>query len=184
MKKVLLCVACVALCMMLFPLVAYAHSGKTDSNGGHYDHSTGEYHYHHGYSAHQHYDIDGDGYRDCPYNFEDKTSHGNNSSGNEEERIPTTSKGDSYDKVAQPSGRNIFFTILSIIGYSVLAWAIGLVTFIIPLLYWLLLAPAEVLIKKHCKEDSQDKMLERFCTIVTVLIDVAIVVIVTIIVIN
>lgn len=32
----------------------YAHPGGTDSNGGHYNRSTGEYHYHHGYSAHQH----------------------------------------------------------------------------------------------------------------------------------
>lgn len=32
----------------------YAHRGRTDSSGGHYNRSTGEYHYHHGYSAHQH----------------------------------------------------------------------------------------------------------------------------------
>lgn len=25
---------------------SYAHPGRTDANGGHYDHSTGEYHYH------------------------------------------------------------------------------------------------------------------------------------------
>ena len=35
-------------------LPVFAHSGKTDSKGGHYDHSTGEYHYHHGYPEHQH----------------------------------------------------------------------------------------------------------------------------------
>ena len=34
--------------------ISYTHSGRTDSNGGHYNRSTGEYHYHHGYSAHQH----------------------------------------------------------------------------------------------------------------------------------
>lgn len=33
---------------------SFAHSGRTDGNGGHYNRSTGEYHYHHGYSAHQH----------------------------------------------------------------------------------------------------------------------------------
>lgn len=47
----------VALCLLLsaaLPTVAIAHSGRTDSNGGHYNHSTGEYHYHHGYPAHQH----------------------------------------------------------------------------------------------------------------------------------
>lgn len=35
-------------------LFVNAHSGRTDSNGGHYNHSTGEYHYHHGYPAHDH----------------------------------------------------------------------------------------------------------------------------------
>ena len=55
---------------------ACAHSGKTDSNGGHYDRSTGEYHYHHGYSAHQHYD------GECPYDFDDKTNHNSGSSSN------------------------------------------------------------------------------------------------------
>lgn len=33
---------------------AWAHSGRTDSQGGHYNHSTGEYHFHHGYPEHQH----------------------------------------------------------------------------------------------------------------------------------
>lgn len=37
------------------------HPGRTDEDGGHTDHSTGEYHYHHGYSAHQHPD------GKCPY---------------------------------------------------------------------------------------------------------------------
>lgn len=50
-------------------VVAFAHSGRTDSSGGHYNHSTGEYHYHHGNSAHDHYDIDGDGVDDCPYDI-------------------------------------------------------------------------------------------------------------------
>lgn len=54
-----------------------AHPGRTDSNGGHTDHSTGEYHYHHGYSAHDHYDMDGDGVVDCPYSFDDQTDHSN-----------------------------------------------------------------------------------------------------------
>lgn len=60
-----------------------AHPGKTDGSGGHTDHNTGEYHYHHGYPEHDHYDMDGDGSIDCPYDFQDKTDHssdGNNSS--------------------------------------------------------------------------------------------------------
>lgn len=50
----------------LFTPVSLAHPGRTDSYGGHYDYSVGEYHYHHGYSAHQHpngicpYEIDYD----------------------------------------------------------------------------------------------------------------------------
>ncbi len=40
--------------LILLCSVSFAHSGRTDANGGHYDHSTGEYHYHHGHPAHQH----------------------------------------------------------------------------------------------------------------------------------
>ena len=50
------------LIIIFVPIIAVAHSGRTDSNGGHYDSSTGEYHYHHGYPAHQH-NADGS----CPY---------------------------------------------------------------------------------------------------------------------
>lgn len=31
-----------------FVSISFAHPGRTDSNGGHYDRSTGEYHYHNG----------------------------------------------------------------------------------------------------------------------------------------
>lgn len=60
--------------LLLIPLAVMAHSGRTDKNGGHTDHSTGEYHYHHGYPAHQH--INGV----CPYNFDDQTNHKSGSS--------------------------------------------------------------------------------------------------------
>ncbi len=56
---------------------ASAHPGRTDANGGHYNHSTGEYHYHHGYPAHQH--IDGV----CPYDYDDRTGWNSGSSGQE-----------------------------------------------------------------------------------------------------
>ena len=32
--------------LLSFSVVAYAHSGDTDANGGHYNHKTGQYHYH------------------------------------------------------------------------------------------------------------------------------------------
>lgn len=60
----------VASCSCFFILNSNAHSGRTDSNGGHTNHATGEYHYHHGMPAHNHYDIDGDGRIDCPYTFD------------------------------------------------------------------------------------------------------------------
>lgn len=66
-----------AVCLQL-PVIAFAHPGDTDSNGGHINHSTGEYHYHHGYPAHDHYDMDGDGIPDCPYRFDDKTGSSSN----------------------------------------------------------------------------------------------------------
>ena len=75
MKKTALLYA--LLIFLMIPSIAlttYAHQGRTDSSGGHTDHSTGEYHYHHGYPAHDHYDIDGDGDIDCPYDFDDQTA--------------------------------------------------------------------------------------------------------------
>lgn len=53
----------VLLCILLLALPSAAHPGRTDSDGGHTDHSTGEYHYHHGQPAHQHTG------GDCPYNW-------------------------------------------------------------------------------------------------------------------
>lgn len=70
----------VALVALIYVVPVLAHSGRTDSQGGHYDSETGEYHFHHGYPAHQHYDIDGDGKPDCPYEFDDKTGSRSGSS--------------------------------------------------------------------------------------------------------
>lgn len=78
-----------AFLLLLSPTVL-AHSGKTDANGGHYDRSTGEYHYHHGYPAHQHYDMDGDGVADCPYDFDDKTDHSSRSDSGSSHAVQST----------------------------------------------------------------------------------------------
>ena len=53
----------------MIPFNTFAHSGRTDEYGGHWDNTTGEYHYHHGYPAHQH--INGI----CKYNYVDNTEH-------------------------------------------------------------------------------------------------------------
>lgn len=71
MRKVTaLMLACLLLCT-----VAFAHGGSTDSKGGHTDRSTGEYHYHHGYPAHDHEN------GVCPYDFDDKTGQNSGTSG-------------------------------------------------------------------------------------------------------
>ena len=73
-------VGCVLI--ILISLTAYAHPGRTDANGGHYDHSTGEYHYHQGYPAHQH--IGGV----CPYDYDDQTNHNSNNSNHSQFTTP------------------------------------------------------------------------------------------------
>lgn len=74
MKRITLSVfICLCTVILILPVSAFAHSGNTDANGGHYDHSTWEYHYHHGMSAHNHYDINDDGYLDCPFEFDFNT---------------------------------------------------------------------------------------------------------------
>lgn len=70
MKKLLLMTAIFFACS----LCVSAHPGSTDDYGGHVDWSTGEYHYHHGYSAHQHTN------GVCPYDFVDNADHSNNNS--------------------------------------------------------------------------------------------------------
>lgn len=64
----IVCVALVVIMLFAISVTCYAHKGNTDSKGGHYDSSTGAYHYHHGYPAHQHTG------GVCPYDYDDKTS--------------------------------------------------------------------------------------------------------------
>lgn len=103
----------IILCLCL-SVVASAHPGRTDSNGGHTDHSTGEYHYHHGYSAHQHYDKDGDGVLECPYSFDDKT----NSSGsqNEPSKSSTSKKKKDYSWLFSIPGCFALYGVVLLIG--------------------------------------------------------------------
>lgn len=121
---------------MLFTLtctVAFAHAGKTDSKGGHYDYSTGEYHYHHGYPAHKHTN------GKCPYDFDDKTgeSSGSSSSGSyysqtytsapRTTRSPVSTNQSTVQRASRPS-LGIFgqpwFYILSFGGVFVLVCVI------------------------------------------------------------
>ena len=69
MKRICILACAVSVLLLLLSVPVSAHSGKTDASGGHYDSSTGEYHYHHGYPAHQHTN------GKCPYDYKDKTNH-------------------------------------------------------------------------------------------------------------
>lgn len=57
MKKLTLFIMTFLLCSIL-SITSFAHSGRTDANGGHRDNKNvsglGSYHYHHGYPAHLH----------------------------------------------------------------------------------------------------------------------------------
>jgi hypothetical protein len=68
-RKSYICIALILLISCIATALVFAHGGRTDANGGHYDRSTGEYHYHHGYPAHQHTN------GVCPYDYDDKTNH-------------------------------------------------------------------------------------------------------------
>ncbi len=47
-------IACFVFIFLFGTVLSQAHSGDTDKDGGHYDHRSGEYHYHHSFKAHQH----------------------------------------------------------------------------------------------------------------------------------
>lgn len=76
----------IAVCtaFLLSSTMVFAHSGRTDAYGGHYDLDIGEYHYHHGFPAHQH--INGV----CPYDFKDSTNHNNSNSNSINSIVPNT----------------------------------------------------------------------------------------------
>lgn len=74
LKRYLALLVCFVLLILQFNL-AFAHGGRTDSDGGHYNQSTGEYHYHHGYPAHDHPG------GVCPYDYDDQTDHSGGTSG-------------------------------------------------------------------------------------------------------
>ncbi len=81
---------CLVLCFLVC-VTGLAHPGGTDSRGGHTDHSTGKYHYHHGYPAHQHSN------GECPYDFDDKTGKNSGSS------ISSSRNSSSYSNRSTPS---------------------------------------------------------------------------------
>lgn len=159
----------------------FAHSGKTDSSGGHYDHKNGGYHYHHGYPAHGHYDMDGDGDKDCPYDFDDKTNHDSNGSSNS-----STSENDTTAQEKNITARDIIGEILEILALSFILFICGVV-YIVPLSCMFVMKPIEFLVEKYCKTESKESILKKCNTTVNVIAVIAVIImstIVTIIMLN
>ncbi len=120
-KTVLICTLIVCLVLPSVVLVTDAHSGRTDGSGGHTNHSTGEYHYHHGYSAHDHYDMDGDGVKDCPYDFDDNT---------EKESKPGTPRTENpKTKKWSPVLSDILSVVFNVFLTFILPWIIFIIIF-------------------------------------------------------
>ena len=105
--------------LLLLCPVAYAHPGGTDANGGHHSGSSGAYHYHHGYPAHQHTG------GICPYNFFDKTGQ---SSGTNATRQGSL-------KIIDRSTRNVIYPSSADTRSTALpGWAIWLI--IAAVIFW------------------------------------------------
>lgn len=118
--------------ILLFLPSVSAHRGRTDSRGGHIDHSTGEYHYHHDYSAHQHTDLNGDGIPDCPYDFDDQTGSASGSSSNGSSSNGSSS---SASTSAQPEDkqRYTWWGIILLVAFCILALPFGIIMFGVPI---------------------------------------------------
>lgn len=86
MKRKYTILAAVLAIVLVLP--GSAHSGRTDSKGGHYNTETGEYHYHHGYPAHQHTG----GY--CPYYKSKLPQHGNGTNSNRQKLYKNSDLGE------------------------------------------------------------------------------------------
>lgn len=115
--------------------IGFAHPGDTDSNGGHWNHSTGEYHYHHGYPAHQHTG------GVCPYAFDDKTGQNSGSSSNG----ASTKTAANVTSATPPSSSS---------GHG---WMVYVGIAILYLIYWLIkeIQTARVNAKKAAEEKQE-----------------------------
>lgn len=102
----------ILLIVIFLSFSASAHSGKTDSDGGHWDNNTGEYHYHHGYPAHQHTN------GECPYDFKDNIKHTEKSNYNYNYSYTTTTATTTANK-SSSSDADISETIYLICAVSV-----------------------------------------------------------------
>ena len=151
MKKILSLMS-VLLLLILSAFTVLAHPGRTDSNGGHYNRSTGEYHYHHGYSAHQHPN------GVCPYKSDDKTgssSSSSNSTTNYYSSLKTTSPYRSYSSPkANDKNEDIY-------GYLFLATVIIIIILIVYIVFLRKKSKSQP-IKQDSRTNKENNTLTRF----------------------
>lgn len=106
---------------------AIAHPGRTDGKGGHHVGGTSEYHYHHGYSAHQHTG------GVCPYDFDDKTGEdsGSSSSGSSPSSSAVSIPSSPEE---EESALDIFWRVINLILITPSMLFFGFLFFVIPVL--------------------------------------------------
>lgn len=137
MNKKILFFCFSSICLFLFfSIIVTAHPGRTDSAGGHYDYSTGEYHYHHGYSAHQHKN------GVCPYDNDNKSKSDNTPSSDNDTTV------EYINSIKKLDFEEIWVAILCLILISFLA------TIIASLFYWLFLKIPYIAKKEEESTDS------------------------------
>lgn len=120
MKKIKI-ILLVLLMVLTMSSLLYAHQGRTDSNGGHYNRNTGEYHYHHGYPAHQHPN------GICPYN----TNHNNTNITKNNDYDNTTSSNQSDTSSKNITDSSDKYSIEEFIAYSIMALVFGFPTYVV-----------------------------------------------------
>ena len=114
----------VLLFIILSAVTVYAHPGRTDSSGGH--NSSDGYHWHHGYPAHNHSDLDGDGVKEyCPYDHDDATDHKN--TGSYSTKSSSDSTADDVDKAEDET--------FHLQPLSIAALSLAVFSFFIPALF-------------------------------------------------
>ena len=124
MKKPLIILALIIVLGMVTITVS-GHQGRTDSDGGHYDRTTGKYHWHHGASAHQHYDMDGDGDLDCPYDFKETANYEENSKSNDNTTTSEPTESPTETVAPTPDISTILFVVSFVIGLNVLSYFVA-----------------------------------------------------------
>ena len=139
MKKTLLLLIGLSFCLTL---ICSAHAGRTDENGGHYDRGSGEYHYHHGYPAHQHTD------GKCPYDFDDRTGEDSGSPSSGSNSRPHGSGNSGTSSSSGTSSWSPFWRIICLIVIAPPILFFCFLFFVVPVLIPILKAIG----KRGCKK--------------------------------